>query len=354
MQFHCRHHFDSGFELDLEFTTDHDCTVIFGPSGSGKTSILSMIAGVLLPDSGKIVLGDRVLFDSVQGICLPPEQRGVGFVFQDPLLFPHKTVLGNLEFGQRHRKRPQFSVDLDRVASVLEIEPLLTRMPDTLSGGEQQRVALGRALASGPQLLLMDEPVSSLDESLKLRVLGYLDRVIEEWKIPVLYVTHSHAEVRRIARHVLLIERGRLIAKGDVQDVFLRDEALGPAAVEARLNLLRIDKVTQEADTVYAWIGQRRLMVSPQSSPADEGNQFIQFSPADVLVSRQAVGGTSARNAIHGTIRRMVPVGHSVLLAIDVGQIMWAALTEQATRELEVEMGSEVECLIKAHSVHFV
>ncbi|MGI9518924.1 MAG: molybdenum ABC transporter ATP-binding protein [Pirellulaceae bacterium] len=353
LNFQCRHRYADGFELDVEFTTDHDCTVIFGPSGSGKTSILSIIAGTVLPDSGRIALGDHILLDRGQDICLRPERRGVGYVFQEPLLFPHQTVAANLEFGKRYRAEQSRDIDIDRVAEVLEIGDLMTRMPDTLSGGQRQRVALGRDVASGPDLLLMDEPIASLDEGLKLKILAWLERVIDEWEVPVLYVTHSHAEVSRLGRHVLLIESGRVIAGGEPLEILSRVESLGQLDLKAPLNLLRIDKLTEESDATYAWIGDSRLMVSPQTTKSPS-REFIQFAPADVLVSREVVGGTSARNALQGTIRDIVPVGSSRLVAIDIGQIVWAALTQQAADELNLAIDLPVRCLIKAHNVRLI
>ncbi len=209
--FDCQHRYRDGFQLGVQFLTQDPCTVIVGPSGSGKTSILSMIAGTIQPDSGHIEIGNQVVLDTKSGRHTPCELRGVGFVFQEPRLFPHLTVLENLRFGQRWRKHQAQEVALERVAQVLEITPLLHRVPELLSGGEKQRVAIGRALASGPKLLLMDEPMSSLDQGLKLRVLDYLRRVIDEWQIPVIYVTHSTAERELIADRTIWIEAGQWV-----------------------------------------------------------------------------------------------------------------------------------------------
>ena len=197
LSFRCKHGYPAGFHLDVEFDIAQPFTALFGPSGSGKTSILNMIAGFLRPQQGMIRLGDRILLDTVQGVSLPPEKRHVGVVFQDSLLFPHLSVEGNLRYGQRRRDRRGRMLDFSRVVDVLEIGPLLQRFPRNLSGGERQRVALGRALLSGPEMLLMDEPLASLDAPLRDRVLSYLERAVTEWSIPTLFVTHAQAEVRR-------------------------------------------------------------------------------------------------------------------------------------------------------------
>ena len=205
LNFACRHRYPSGFDIDLTFEVDRRFTALFGPSGSGKTSILSMIAGFLRPNAGTIRVSGRTLADTAADVWLPPEQRCVGIVCQDSLLFPHLTVEGNLRYGLRHRRRPRRAIEFSRVAEVLEIGPLLGRSAQSLSGGERQRVALGRAPLSSPEILLMDEPLASLDAPLRVKILTYLERVVAEWNLPTLYVTHAQAEVRRAAEWVVII-----------------------------------------------------------------------------------------------------------------------------------------------------
>jgi molybdate transport system ATP-binding protein len=205
--------------MEPAFGTDAPVTALFGPSGSGKTSILSMIAGLRRPDAGFIRLGAHLLFDSPTGVNLPPEKRKVGYVFQDHLLFPHLDVRGNLLYGWRRRPREARAVDFDKVVQVLELSDLLKRLPHSLSGGQRQRVALGRGLLRGPDLLLLDEPLSSVDEDLKQRVLDYVERALDEWRIPTLYVTHNSAEARRVAGWVVRIEQGRVIGTGRPEEV---------------------------------------------------------------------------------------------------------------------------------------
>ena len=214
LEFDCRLRYPSGFQVDARFDTAAPVTALFGPSGSGKTSVLSMIAGLRRPDTGSIRLGSRVLYASSAGIDLPPEARRVGYVFQDHLLFPHLDVRRNLLYGWRRRPRDARPVDFERVTQVLELAELLQRMPHTLSGGQRQRVAFGRALLCGPELLLLDEPLSSVDESLKERVLNYVEQVQAEWHIPTLYVTHDRSEVRRIAQQVVEMHHGAVTNTG--------------------------------------------------------------------------------------------------------------------------------------------
>jgi molybdate transport system ATP-binding protein len=210
LEFACTLRYLSGFVLDADFSTRTSVTVLSGPSGSGKTTILSILAGLLRPDRGRIRLDSTVLFDSDAGINLPPESRRIGYVFQDYLLFPHLSVRRNLLYGWRRRPADARPPSLERVVEVLQLGDTLDRLPHTLSGGQRQRVALGRALLCGPRLLLLDEPLASVDEALRQRVLGYIEHVLHEWDIPTLYVTHNAAEAERLARQVVRIESGRV------------------------------------------------------------------------------------------------------------------------------------------------
>ena len=199
------------FTLAIAAALEGRAIALFGPSGAGKTTILDAIAGLRTPRRGTIAIGDRVLFSSDRGIDLPPRARQIGYVPQDVALFPHMNVRANLLYG-RH---PGTSPDLSRVTRMLEIEPLLARRVDQLSGGERQRVALGRALMSGPALLLLDEPLAAVDVPLRRRILPYLERVRDELALPVVYVSHNREEIRQLADQVLKIKAGRVAAVGE-------------------------------------------------------------------------------------------------------------------------------------------
>jgi molybdate transport system ATP-binding protein len=191
---------------------------LFGPSGAGKTTILDAIAGLRTPRSGRIIVDDRVLFSSAERVNLPPRERRIGYVTQDVALFPHMNVRSNLVYGRHSGSSP----DLPRVLQMLEIESLVDRRVGQLSGGERQRVALGRALMSGPSLLLLDEPLAAVDVALRRRILPYLERIRDELHVPIVYVSHDADEVRRLADHVLLIEHGRVVAEGVPAEVVPR------------------------------------------------------------------------------------------------------------------------------------
>jgi molybdate transport system ATP-binding protein len=205
------------FSVNVLFASENGATVLFGPSGAGKTSVINMIAGLLEPDRGHIVLDDEVLFDEAAHISVPAWRRRIGYVFQEGRLFPHFTVQHNLDYGRWMGGHAVDPAAFNRVVELLNIGHLLERRPGKLSGGERQRVAVGRALLMRPRLLLLDEPLASLDTARKRDILPYLERLRDEARVPIIYVSHNAAEVKRIASHVVRIEDGRVIATGTTE-----------------------------------------------------------------------------------------------------------------------------------------
>lgn len=204
------------FRLDAEFTGEGPVTALFGPSGSGKSSILRAIAGLVRPEAGRIALAGRVVFDGAAGIDLPPHKRRVGLVFQDGLLFPHLTVRQNLLYGSWARRLTRPAA-FDATVELLGIGALLDRAPRRLSGGERQRVAIGRAVLSDPAVLLMDEPVSAVDQERRAEILPYLEALTREYRVPLLYVSHSAAEIERLTREVVYVRDGRVITSPELR-----------------------------------------------------------------------------------------------------------------------------------------
>lgn len=214
------------FNLDISFSVPaKGVTALFGPSGSGKTSVINMIAGLLRPGQGRIVTHGQVLFDSDQGVNLPPNHRRVGYVFQEARLFPHLSVRANLTYGMKRSTRNQRRPMVEAVVELLGVGPLLKRRPARLSGGEKQRVAIGRALLSGPRLLLLDEPLASLDEQRKEELIPYIARLAAEQDLPIIYVSHVRDEISRLASHLVMLEAGQVSATNRLADL-----EQGPAA----------------------------------------------------------------------------------------------------------------------------
>jgi molybdate transport system ATP-binding protein len=205
------------FRLNVRFDAPGGATALFGPSGAGKTSVVNMIAGLLTPDRGSIALDDTVLFDASTDVNVPPHRRRIGYVFQEGRLFPHLSVRQNLDYGRRMSSRSHDAAEFERIVALLDIVPLLDRRPRMLSGGERQRVAVGRALLMCPRLLLLDEPLASLDAGHKREIFPYLVRLRDDVGIPIVYVSHTPAEVRRIATTVVRLDAGHVAAVGGVE-----------------------------------------------------------------------------------------------------------------------------------------
>jgi len=205
------------FAVATKFESESGVTALFGPSGSGKTSLVNMIAGLIAPDRGRIMYRGKVLFDAAGKVNVPPHRRRFGYVFQDGRLFPHLTVQRNLEYGRRRYGLRRDRAEMNRVVGMLDVGHLASRRPGTLSGGERQRVAIGRALLMQPQLLLLDEPLASLDASRKAEIMPYLERLRDETGVPMIYVSHHAAEVRRLATAVVRMESGRVAAVGGLE-----------------------------------------------------------------------------------------------------------------------------------------
>ena len=198
--------------IDVAFRSgEHGITALFGPSGAGKSSIINMVAGLQKPDGGSVFIRGRCLFDSALGINLPPEKRNVGYVFQEGLLFPHVSVMNNLLYGRRRKQAGDNGIDFDQVINLLGIQDLLPRKPGTLSGGEKQRVAFGRAVLSNPDILLMDEPLASLDDARKEEMLPFIGGLSAHFNIPILYVSHSLEEIRTLTDNIIQLANGKIV-----------------------------------------------------------------------------------------------------------------------------------------------
>ena len=198
--------------IDVAFQGDESgITALFGPSGAGKTSIINMVAGLQRPDSGTVFIRGRCLFDSAQGVNLPPEKRNVGYVFQEGLLFPHVSVRGNLLYGRHRKQSGDNGIEFDQVVNLLGIQQLLSRKPRTLSGGEKQRVAFGRAVLSQPDVLLMDEPLASLDDARKAEMLPFIKELNTRFHIPILYVSHVLEEIFTLTNNIITLTNGKII-----------------------------------------------------------------------------------------------------------------------------------------------
>lgn len=347
------------FELDAEFAAGMGVTALFGPSGSGKSTVVNAVSGLLKPEAGRIVVGDDVLFDSAAGIALPTWRRRIGYVFQDARLLPHLTVRQNLLFGRWLRRRDVSAagtgaIAFDHVVEVLNLGHLLARRPGALSGGEKQRVGIGRALLSCPRLLLMDEPLASLDHSRRMEVLDYLNRIRHELKLPVLYVTHSLDEVMRLADQVVLFREGRTISQGNPADVLnVHRDALDGTA-EAPGTVLETKVVAHDAAyglTELAVNGSSTIRLRVPRVSGETGDACrILVRARDVAVATAPPTDTSVLNVLPARVTALRDLGDSVEVqaALHDGTLMHARITRFSADQLQLAPERDVYLLIKS------
>ena len=341
---------------DFTLAVDVDCpymvTAVFGPSGSGKTSLLNLVAGLLRPDRGEIVHDDDVLFSSDKSIDRPPDHRRIGYVFQDNLLFPHFTVAENLRYGHDLLLSAQRRFQVDQVADLLELGSLMERRPDSLSGGESQRVAMGRAILTSPRLLLMDEPLASLDQGLKNRIIPYLRHIRSDLELPILYVSHSVAEILQLTGQVIILREGQVVASGDFFDIAHRPEVFPLLEAHGFENVLPVQVFENDdnAGVTSVRYGKTNWVV-PGCDRKPGQRIFIGFRANDIILCRARPDGISVRNAIEGTVADISDVDGRKLVTVDVGKRLAVEVTAEAVRELRLRKGESVVCLVKTHSI---
>jgi molybdate transport system ATP-binding protein len=340
------------YQLRVDVSCQYAATAIFGPSGAGKTSLLNIIAGLLRPDQGEIVLDGEVLLSTERGISMPPEARRIGYVFQDDLLFPHLSVRQNLCYGRDLLAPSGRRFQLDRIVELLEIGQLLHRHPHGLSGGERQRVALGRALLASPRLLLMDEPLASLDQGLKSRIIPYLRHIRSDLGIPILYVSHSVAEILELTGQVIVLRQGQVVAHGDLFRIAHDPEVL-PLVEECGLeNALQVEVVEGDAAAGVTRVSCCGHELEIPYCGLDRGQRlFVAVRAEDAVLSLNRPQGLSIRNAVPGQVLEVSRTGSTVLVYVDIGVRLAVKVTPEAAEQLKLQSGQQVFCLMKTHSM---
>ncbi len=345
-----------GFTLDAELSVPEvGVTALFGRSGSGKTSLLNMVAGLCRPEAGRIVAGGRVLFDSQAGIDVPPERRRIGYIFQEGRLFPHLTVRGNLVYGMRRAPSAERYVELDQVVALLGIDTLLDRRPPSLSGGEKQRVAIGRALLASPRLLLMDEPLAALDEPRKAEILPFIERLHAEIEVPIVYVSHAIDEVLRLADTLAVIEAGRILAVGPVEELTSRPDlaesaGFGDVGTVLSATVARHDPALGISELATP-AGTFRVGLL---AAAEGAIVRLRLRARDVALALAPPAGLSVLNVLAGTVAAIEPRSEgTVEVAVEVapGVRLWSEVTRLACRNLDLAPGCAVHALIKSVAV---
>ena len=339
------------FTVDTSFCgAPSGVTALYGPSGAGKTTVVNMVAGLMRPDAGRMAVNGLCLFDSAKGIDLPPEKRRVGYVFQDGRLLPHLSVRANLTYGMKRTPMNRRFVKFHTVVDLLGIGHLLSRRPARLSGGEKQRVAIGRALLTSPAMLLMDEPLASLDAARKAEVLPFIVKLGGEFAIPILYVSHALDEILNLASHMVIMDRGRVLASGNLEDLFSRPELLshfGPADGGSVISTT-VDVPQDDFGLTRLRFGDRILNV-PRVEAAGDASVRVRIAARHVAIALARPHGTSFRNILPCEIREILDTGAPFVdVRLDVGQTLWSRITRQALLELDLKPGQPVFALIKS------
>jgi molybdate transport system ATP-binding protein len=342
-----------------EFNTKLKCqfaapvTGLFGASGAGKSTLLGMLAGLIKPDSGRVAIDNQVLFDSARGINKPIYERRIGLVFQDSHLFPHLNVWHNLNYGFNLLPVVDRQFNPNQIIDLLEIGHLLNHKPHQLSGGEKQRVALGRTLLASPRLLLLDEPLASLDTRLKSQILPFLRRIKEEIKIPMLYVSHAIDEILSLTSQIAIIEHGNLLAYGNFHEIIHQDNLHNIAHSLGLENVIYANVSKHELTYGFTELKQGNQTITMPLIAANSGTSVtISIAASNVALSLSQLKHVTIQNQLQGVVTEIKQIGYRILVTVDIGEsLIVAEVTTKALQSLGIVVGSKVYCLIKAQAI---
>jgi molybdate transport system ATP-binding protein len=345
------------FALDLSFEVTAGITIIFGPSGAGKTTLLDCIAGLATPDSGKITIGNRMLFDLARGTNVPVQHRKIGYVFQDLALFPHLTVGKNIEYGLPGINKSERQKRTGAILESCRIANLSDRKPAEISGGERQRVALARALVTDPCVLLLDEPLAALDAATKSKIIDDLRAWNAAHTIPILYITHNREEVFALGDRVLVLENGRIIADGTPHGVMAapRRESLAQLIGFENIFHATVTAVHEDRGTMTCRLANSSVELETPLVRADVGTTLlIGIRAGDILLATVKPEGLSARNILPGRLLSLEQRDVIVAARADCGAEMEVHLTLAARDSLQLHPGHQVWLIVKTHSCHLM
>ena len=340
------------FTLDADFAAPKGITVLFGRSGSGKTTVVNAVAGLLKPQAGRIAVDGHVLLDTTRGLFLPPHRRRIGYVFQEGRLFPHLTVRQNLTYGRWFAPKNAPLEDVGRVVEMLGIGPLLDRRPGALSGGEKQRVAIGRALLSAPEIILADEPLAALDDARKAEILPYFERLRDEVEVPILYVSHSAAEVARLATTVVALEAGRVTKAGPAAEV-LGDPGVTPLGAREAGAILETRVVAHHEDGLTELAAGTDRLFLPRLPQQIGAAVRVRIAAHDVMLSVPRPMGLSALNILPASVAEVrTGDGPGAIVSLDTsaGRLL-ARITRRSAAALELVPGTACHAVIKTVAV---
>ncbi len=340
------------FNLRAALRSEAPVIGLFGPSGAGKSSLLGILSGRLRPTHGRIVIDGRCLLDTAAGLDVPAHERHIGMVFQDSRLFPHFSVRRNLRYGYDLLKAAERRFEFGQIVELLELGRLLENKPHQLSGGEQQRVALGRALLASPSLLLLDEPMASLDERLKSQILPFLRRVKDETQVPMIYVSHAINEVLDLTQQIAVIQDGAITAFGHFHEVLRDDRVLALAQSLGLDNVLNARILQHHPALGYSEASIEGFPLVLPLMDVPEGSVVSVVVPAtNVALSRGPLQGISIQNQVPGTVTGIRTIGHRALVTVDTGVDIIAEISEKSVRDMGIALQQQVYCLFKTQAI---
>jgi len=344
------------FELEINQQFSDGITGIFGPSGSGKTSLLQSLSGLTTPKRGRIVIGDKVVFDAKQKINVPVEKRNIGYVFQEGRLFPHMSVEKNLMYGFKIKGNKE--IGFDEVVDMLGLAHILNSKPAQISGGERQRTALGRSLLSSPDILLLDEPFSAVDMSLRNQILPFILRIQKKVNIPILVVSHDIPDLLKLTETLFIMQKGKCLGHGEYYQL-LKEPAIADIFRKgAIVNAIHMDVLNTNAETGLTLLGYKlgnqEIIITCDKSKEiyKEGQQIKIFINADdIALSTEKSSTISIQNQVMGTVKDIIRRGTSLLYIVDAGFKLVVEVTAESQSRMGIKLGSQVWCLFKSVAI---
>ena len=352
------------FQLQWDCRLSDSVTGIIGASGSGKTTLLHMVAGLVKPAAGRIVFDNDVLFDSASGLDVPTHRRRMGLVFQDCRLFPHLSVSENLAYGERLLPPKDRHFSMKAVTELLELESLLDHRPGQLSGGQAQRVALGRALLASPRMLLLDEPLASLDWRLKQQIMPFLRRVRDVTRIPMLYVSHDSKEILDLTDRIVVLESGKVVGTGPVMDIIQNPRVLQQLRVQGLVNILPLTVLSHDGAAGLTRLQLRTPVAGPCGEPLTVSGPRLgvpagreihaTLRPEDIALGGSAIMGVSIQNQIKGRVVRLIHSPDRDVCVVDVGISLVVEISPNGAKALCLEVCSPIWCLFKSSAIQYL
>lgn len=347
------------FILKADFEIPKGITGIYGPSGAGKTTLLHLLSGMDKPDTGRIQIGEELVYDHGNKICISPQKRKIGYVFQEGRLFPHLSVRKNLLYGYKLLSNSDRKVQLDDIVNLLELEELLDKNPVQLSGGQKQRVAIGRALLTSPKILLLDEPFSALDQALRAQIIPYLIKISKNLNISLLIVSHDISDILKLTDELVLVKDGNIMGSGNYYDLILNKSLIEFTGGSGLLNFIPLEIDSHNCEKGLTILKNAnadieiKISMKPCNEKLEKGHPIkVSMRPEDVAISLNRVEGVSIQNQLKGKIESIIDKDNHTFCVVDLGFKILAEITHASANRMGLVPGKEIWCLFKTQALN--